>query len=388
MTDSVIRAFELPLQHCDKETWPLFRECWRHSTDLANWAARYLAAHDPGRKPGDKKLRPYKMPYLYGLAPKQFAGWKFFAGAMQTAGSIIRKVEKKYKQERFEAVWMGRRRTPEFSYPFPWPVHNQSWRDAWIDDSGKPCVSVALPGGAVDLRLRGGPEFGRQMAQFRETVKQFAAWKATPTNDRPKRPWAELVIREQSCSSGCHRPTIVEKTAGGGQDRHQRVMVKMVASLPVQQRTGDRVLTLTTDPNAFWVVELDGRQAWVLNADHVKRAYQWIAKHEDTLQRLAQDSKAERRLRSEDLLRLNEFREKRCEKHRKRMSSWLHETAAQLVGFAQRQHVGHILYRDVEQGFIERFPWAALKSKLKDKCDLAGVRLDCASDGEGGTNVA
>lgn len=38
--NTVVRAFELPLQHADAEVWPLLRECWKQSAMLANWGVQ------------------------------------------------------------------------------------------------------------------------------------------------------------------------------------------------------------------------------------------------------------------------------------------------------------------------------------------------------------
>lgn len=375
-TDTVIRAFELPLQGCMAETWPLLRECWRHSTELANWCVFELARADGPLLDKHPGVKGRKLKGLYGLASETFkmkTGW--WAGACISASTICRDVESAYRRERNKVVRLHKQSLRTYRYPYPWPVHASGWKAAGLDESGKPWIDVALPGGTVRLHLRGGPEFGRQLTLFRCVVK----------GDLPR---LALSIREQPCSTGCHRPHGAEKAAGGGQSRPMRVMVKMVARLPVLEKPGDRVLTLCTDPRAFWVAELDGRQAWVLNADHVKRAQDWINAHEDMLDRLSQDTKAERRLRTGRLRQLQEARQKRVQKHHDRVASWLHEITAHVVGFAVRQRVGAVVYHDRDRGFISRFPWARLKGLLADKLKAAGITLHAATDeGEGGSDA-
>lgn len=370
MSETVIRAFELPLRGCLAETWPLLRECWKHATELANWCVFTLASKDKPDLPRHPGIKGRKLKGLYGLASETFKfKTGFWSGAAISASTICRDVERHYHRERNAVVRFHRQALRTYRYPYPFPVHAQSWKDAGFDEAGKPWIDVALPGGRVRLNLRGGPEFGRQLGHFRDVVNG-------------KLPKLALSIREQPASPGCHRPTGEHREAGGGSRQHSRVMVKMVAHLPVREKPGERVLTVCTDPNAFLVAEIDGRQAWVLNADHVRRLHAWLAVHEDRLARFAQDTKAERRLDSDRRRQLNESRERACEKHTRRMSSWLHETAAHLVGFAARQRVGCIEFFDKDQGFIERFPWYRLNQLLQDKCTQAGVRLVCLSDGE------
>lgn len=376
MPETVVRAFELPLRGCLVETWPLLRECWRRATELANWCVFELARRDKPELPRHPGIKGRKLKGLYGLASETFkmkTSW--WAGACISASTICRDVERAYHRERNQVVRFHKQALRTYRYPYPWPVHAQGWKAAGFDEAGKPWIDVALPGGTVRLNLRGGPEFVRHMGHFRDVVNGNL-------------PRLALSIREQTCSAGCHRPHGIEKAPGGGQDVAKCVMVKMVAHLPCREKPGERVLTLCTDPHAFWVAELDGRRAWVLNADHVKRMFDWLAVHEDRLDRYAQDTKAERRLCPAKFRQLNESRKRCTHKHHNRVSSWLHETAAHLVGFAVRQRVGHIEYRDQEQGFIERFPWFQLKMLLTDKCKAAGIRLDCRSDQGGESNVA
>lgn len=366
--ETVVRAFELPLGGCEPEVWPLLRECWQHATDLANWCVFELARRDNPELPAHPGVKGKRLKGLYGLASEHFGlamhckkrheCW--WLPASKSFSTICRDVERAYRDDRAAVVRYHKQALRTYRYPYPWPVHAQAWKSASLDAAGKPCITLTLPGGPVTLRLRGGPEFGRQMGLFRRVV----------SGDLPR---LALSIRQQGCSTGCHRPHLVEKTPGGGQARPQRVMVKMVARLPVEEKKGGRVLTLCTDPQAFWVAELDGRPAWVLNADHVRRACQWLAAHESALQRYAQDSKAERRLDSRRLLQLQESRERCCQKHARRMSSWLHEAAANLVGFAVRQRVGEILYLDRDRGFAESFQWYKLHALLADKCKAAGI---------------
>lgn len=373
--NTVIRAFELPLRHAEPDIWPLIREGWKQATMLANWCARHLLAHDVVRMPHMQSIKDFpKMPALpkgglYAIAGEAFGlmmSGSWWAGQAGSFAAITKSVMDYWLAHRSAVLWYGNEQPPRWRYPYPFPIRSQEWCKAGLDASGKPYVVVNLPSGTprkpikARLDLRGGQEFGRQMALFRRVVE----------GDLPR---LQLVIRQQGCSTGCHRATIPGREPA-------RVMVKMVATLPVLEATGQRTLTLITDPQAFWVAELDGRPAWVLNADHVRRACEWLAVHESRRQRMAQDRKAERRLdvgREDAWLR---SLERCCDKHARRMSSWLHESAAHLAQFAQRNRVGLVLYRDLDRGFAPLFPWHRLKTLLADKLKALGIHCQCASD--------
>lgn len=350
---TVVRAFELPVRDVEcadgRDGWALLRECWRQAACLSNWGVRQLLHADVVRDPSMERLP--RMPRidgpkhkgLYGLATDTLglkAGW--WAGACISASTILRGVERKYAQDRLEVVWHQRKAPCTYRDPAPWPIHASSWRVAALDSSKRPYVVAALPGGLVTLRLKNGPDFRRQMALFREVVD----------GARPRR---QLVVYQR----------------GTGATR--RVMCKMVADIEVRDRPGQRCLVLLTDPHAFWVAELDGRRAWVLNADHVRCAVARHLRHLCRLQRLGEDAKAGRRLGNNLAADMLPAVEAACQRDRDRLASFTHEAAAHLTGFAVRQGVGEVFYLDRDRGFLPSFPWHALRGKLEQKLQLSGI---------------
>ena len=374
------RADSFAVNSCLTMPWKdfckLLHEAWGQSTSLANWAARELDRRDVVRLPNMKKLP--KMPSipqtrkgrkrlkgLYGLASVQFdfaAGW--WKGTAICASSILRAVERKYRRERYKIVWGGERTSARYRYPAPFPVHANCWSAEFR--SGVPIITVRIGSHDVELRLRGGPEFGRQLANLRRVVSGEAKQ-------------CQLLISRQR-SDGGHRRTIEERKPGGGDRVSYRIMVKIVTHQPDRVVTGDRVLTLATDPNSLWVAELDGRQAWVLNADHVKRACDWQAVHASRRQRWAQDAKAERRASRRRRAQFQSSRDRCCEKHARRMKSWCQECAAHLAKFAVRQRVSTVAYMDADKSFMPAFPWAQLKLALANALSGEGIELVASPD--------
>lgn len=364
MSDTVVRAFELPMQSVDRpEVWPLLRECWHHSASLANWCVSQLLRNDVVRTPDLEKLPKMPKIDLYNLAfvRKQYAGHEFFVGAKGSATSIIQPLQAKYIAERLNVIWHRKQAHCTYRSPHPWPVRADMWREASFDDEKRPFVRVALPGGQATIRLRGGPEFARQMAIFRQIVDGGL-------------PRLELVIREHRQFGKSRRPT----EPGGS-----RVMVKIVARLPVRETKGEKVLTLFCDKEAFWVASLSGRRddrQWTANYDHVRRLFGWLAAHESRRQRLAQDSKAESRCASDKRRQWQRSLDAACEKQHRRLSSWLHEIAAHVVGFCSRQKVREVVYDD-SQRFSDAFPWHRLNAMLADKLKAEGITLHVAEIG-------
>jgi hypothetical protein len=356
----IVRAFELPLQvlewdRSNRKTkpegwdgWKLLRQCWEQARWLANWTVQQLQLADAGQlKLGDGYV------YTHGFTQGNYPQVTFWTGATGSAADVIATVQRKYQEERREVKALRRIHSSHRCYPFP--VRGQEWKEAGFDQAGKPWIRVNLPGGRVILRLRGGPEFGRQLALFREVVEG-------------KRPRKQVQIREVQKAGDDHRP-------GKG----SRVMVKMVAELEAREKPGERCLVLTTDPQAFWIAELDQRQAWVLNADHLRGFTVGHARHLARLQRLSEDGKAERRLRSGRVKGIAGRVEKLARKHAHQMASLTHEAAAHVVEFAARNRCGEIFYLDRDRGFIPKFPWAELHGKLTAKCQATGITLHSES---------
>ncbi len=62
-----------------------------------------------------------------------------------------------------------------------------------------------------------------------------------------------------------------------------------------------------------------------------------------------------------------------------RMSSAIHEIAAQLVSYAKRRRFASIQYDDAEKSYLEQFPWFRLSALIAEKADAEGIGFEHAS---------
>lgn len=264
MMETVTRAFELPIQRVEDvagvltsaEVWTILRECNRQAVDLANWCVRWLQRQEPLRLPGAKLQKFPALPKggLYAVAGREFGltSGCWWSGQAGSFSSVTQTVWKYWMGARFAVLVRGTEQARCWrSYPFP--IRAQEWTAAGFRE-GNPYVEINLPSGtprkAIRARvwLRAGSEFGRQISQLRQTIANWDGRK-------------ELVLRHQPATRSCHRPT-----RGGS-----RWLVKMVADIPVREKPGDRCLVLLTDPEAFWVAELDDRRAWLHHTEEAPR---------------------------------------------------------------------------------------------------------------------
>lgn len=352
----------------DGGTWKEFmqtmHECWRIVTAASNGCMRHYVQTDQagptvGQIPACPKL------YCYPLVTR-------FYPELHTsvAASVARSTEREYRRNRIQ-FWRGNMAVPLYRYPAPYPIPKQKWSPCLVDGQ-RPGVCFATGSRKGDginrwtLTLSGGPGFARQLKQFRQILAGEA--------DR-----CDLTIYRQRCGGTGHNQTS-EKSAGGASRVSYRVMVKIVAKFQVADRPAPTgALVLKTDPEALWVACHDGRcvQPWVLNADDARKWLAWMKQshldHAARRQRLAEDSKLERRTHVGHRGQLQGAMDTMCEKHRRRLKTFCAQAAASVVGYCRRQGLATLIYDDTERGWMPSFPWSKLKTELRNRCEAAGI---------------
>jgi hypothetical protein len=360
-------------------TWEEFRaalrDAFRASTDLHNWAVRQLLARDAFRLPGQAEFPPCPKVDLYKLYNDLGCPLGDVPGL--TRATIFQTVQSDYlRRRRIPCLAMGRENLPLKRYPAPVPVHNQAWRAEWREVGGRPrpCVSFRLHGVATEgaprwvVQLPDGKPFARQLGDFRAILDGETIL-------------GQLDLYEQPCGQTDHnRATSATRRTSGGANQARRLMVKLVARFPVRERPpASGVLALRTDPEAFWVAEHDGRvvRPWILNADEFVR---WCGEmralhdaHARWLQRMREDTKLERRLDGSRLAQLNDAYRKRCDKHRRRVKTWIDQTVAQVVNYCGRQRVAGLIYDDENRAWLDSFPWHQVRTTLRQRCERDGI---------------
>lgn len=375
----VLRAMELPVVGVvEGGTWEEFvtalRDAFRMSTDLYNWAMRQLLVRDFQRTPGMSKIPAWEPVDLYKLYNQE--GCPVGNVATSTRVCVFDQARKDYVgRRRVPALWLGTENLPLKRYPAPFPVHVGGWKAEWrqIDGKRTPCVSLRLHSGEDGprwvLRLACGRPHRRQLLDFVRILRNDAIV-------------GQLELYERGCGQTQRNcPTSATKRAPGGASRkHRRLMLKFVGRFPRSERTDcSGVLVLRTDPNAFLVAEHDGRavRPWILNHDDVTRRDQEMRamhqKHKDWLQRLREDMKLERRTHAGSRQQILDCFQRRCDKHARRMKTWIDQTVAQVVGYCRRRRIAAVLYDDGIRTWCEQFPWAHLRTTLRTRCERDGI---------------
>lgn len=388
--DTVTRAVTIPVSGVVEGTWRDFmthlHELWRQTTCASNWTVQFCARQDNIHEIKSEKFpacpKLYAYPHLTPRFPDLSTG---------TLASIGKAVETRYRQHRFH-VWRGTEALPVYRYPAPFPVRKQDWNPVWVNDE-RPGVmfSTGQPrnhnnGHRWTLILQGGPEFRRQTRQFEQIISGEAGK-------------CDMAIYRQRCGD-THRNQTSQRQAGGHQNVSYRVMCKLVAKFPKKQvEDASGALVLCTHPEAFWVAMHDGREVrpWIMNEDQTQRWREEMRMKQREYaawrQRMSEDQKMERRLsrapidfgRAGSRPQMADAWSKRQDKHRRRVNTWICQATAMVVNYCVRNRLAGIMYDDTDQRWVESFPWAQVRTQLRQRCDAEGLYAGGTLEaGEGG----
>ena len=350
----VPRSVTVPIAAPSAELWGRMRDGWQRSRRLANWTIDQLYAADV--RPGPKdKIGKAPAVYLYGESTKRYPHAAEWAGAKNSANAILRMAESHYRRLRFDVLARGIATLPAFrGDAIPYLLDRDQWR-LEIGKGGAMLARLSLPGGAVEVSLRGGAGFRRQITLLRRVIA------------------GEIPAGEAK---------IIERRIGrfGTEEQSGRIMVSFSIYVPVAslETSNGGVFRLRTDADSFLIgLFVDDRRLWRLHADHVR---QWVAAHRAMKQRMADDLKYENRWPAGVRKQFIANREARLAKQRNRLDSWVHEASAMVAGLAARRGIVAVEYNDADRGFIDSFPWFALKSQLESKLRERGVEFRYVAD--------
>lgn len=369
-----LRAVALPVLGVlaggsEEEFRAAMEDAFRTSTDCWNWATRRLLERDVTRTPTMERMPPAPKVDLYKLYNEEGRPIGNLATRSRTA--LFRMAQTAYGRARYESLWLGRQALPLKRFPAPFPVHNQGWRAMVVEE--RPALLFRLHGQESGpqwvVRLASGAPFRRHLAQFR----QIAAGEAIR---------AQLDLYVQGCGRDDRGGIYLNwRKTSGGQRTPERLMAKLVARFPRRAPSpAEGCMLLRTDPECFWVAEVEGRveRPWILNGDHVLQSLgmmrDWRRRHAAWLQRIGEDRKHEKRWPIAERRQFADAYARRCEKHDRRMKTWIDQMVAQAVQFARRRGVATIAYQDDDRVTAD-FPWFQLRAALARRCDADGIEL-------------
>lgn len=354
----VLRAITIPVGGPIDATWEelgaKLRDCWTLATVASNWASTELRKLDVTRMPEMEKLPPlptidgvHALTYLYRAARMALPEL-----APRSLTSLLQRVTRSYKADRWDVIWMGRKSLRSYRYPQPYPAHNQAW-NAEYGPEQEPIVSVELGAGERwRIRLQRGKHLGRQLGAFRQLVEGEALR-------------GELALIRRS--------------------RDGAVLAKLVMWLPrkpprKREKKGTLYVETATDTFLSYHASTSDRIQY-LHADHVRH---WINGHRHRLERLADNTKAERRRPKKNARGIAARRKIWIQKHHARLNTWTHEVSSIIAGYADRQGVETVEWDDHNRAYLPDLPYAEIRTKVAYKLEEVGVKFEVARAAENG----
>ena len=354
----VVSVLERDGESLDRDkAWPAFREAYRESSRsvavVSNATVSRLVADDlpvisAARERGETKIP--KQPKRATSGPEglyMLARALAPALATTTTSAVVRAVERRYRQQRFGALWLNRERTPTYCVPAPVPITAQTVK-VIAHEGGSILLSVPLGASRWLLRLAGGKGHWR----------------------------ANLLLRRVADGELEHGEVKLLETGGPhARPQDRETMAVICVRMPEEQRTERPALTLYVRSARECLVTYSfagQAEAFRVNAGHLRR---WVAEHRARLQRTSDDMKHERRCvggrPDKDILEIRHVWEAQ---QRRRLDSLTHEISAHLAAFAERRGATLVVFDGAETGYVESFPWHELRSKLAYKLDARGIK--------------
>lgn len=351
----VNRVISMPVVSAPKltqdELYAMFRAAAKEHRVASNVAMREYAKIDEGVD-GDGKLKKWKP--TNGV----YASCREAAPGMDTnsLSSLLQRLSGTYSENRFAMHVAGKFSLPSFTRLQPVVIKGGSWK-AGFDEHNRPTISVRFGSREAEgirserhlLRLAGGREFARQLADFRKIV----SGEATAADMR-------------LC------PRFVDGKLKG-------IMARMCLTTSRRER-GER--------DGEMVVEVGGENLLQWNPlppIHLDEARGLVIGHRKRIQRLANDLKHERRSPTKRRESVSDVQGREAAKYDRAMKTFLERLVSHVVQWAGRQNKAAIRWRVSACKSLPEFPWARLRDMVKIKCDSEGIAFAVEEVETGGT---
>lgn len=378
----VMRAVPLPVSGAiDEETgqWvdPAvadFRaatfEAWGWATHASNVIVTELARNEhPVRGDQGVKLGPAPVLNSYESVRRMVPDMD-----PASVAALDQAVKGKYRKSRFNVFCRGVEALPTFRFPTPYPVRKDCW-ECVNRPSGERCIRVRFAGRWWLLKVV-------------VDARQASRWSQLVTGEAER---CEVSLVGRTVTESDDRPGLRLRVPGKPTPRTVRVMLKAVGWFPIREQGAavPRVLHCKTGSDRLWtyrigdtgekrffhadaVTALDAQQSRRLaEIDLMARSTRQT--HERYLDRMAHDTKYEKRWPKRRRRKLLAGQDRRVRKFRDRMDSFTHLASKMLAEFARRNQITEVVYDDSDKAFSQRFPYAELRTRLAYKLDERGI---------------
>lgn len=151
-------------------------------------------------------------------------------------------------------------------------------------------------------------------------------------------------------------------------------MFTLAVKVPKREIEAGQRLLVRTMPDSILAASWRGRRDWVYNGDHIR--HRLIARERQN-QRLREDMKAEPREKHGGAM---VYSTRQTAKHDRWAKQMLHEIAAYVVSFGQRNGRATLVYDDSCRDYLPHFGYFQLEELIKQKCEIEGMAFERLED--------
>ena len=290
-------------------------------------------------------------------------------------GTMVLRIMGEYRKHRYDVLVRGDHSWLTYKYGYPILLSNGKWlAKPLAEDTSAPRIEVILAkeegsnrkgkgsNQRLVLELRSGSGYERYIAAFKKLLAGEAF--------------------------GCELSLKGLKPAGLPRSATE-LIANLRLELPITDtQDGSGSLYVATDDKSFLYARVNNRKLWRINADQLPKQFRalsstlanvprWIERHDERLQRLADDRKFETRTDQSKSEAIALVRARLVERQNNRINSFVETTTAAVTNYARRRHYAQILYNDRNRNWFgsAHFPWARLEERLRQKAEANGLKF-------------
>jgi hypothetical protein len=289
--------------------------------------------------------------------------------------AMMRRVMAEYRKHRYDALVRGDHSTLTYKYGYPILIRKGKWFPLPLTEGmSAPRIEVILgkEEGTVRkgkhsnqlliLELCGGINYKRYISTFQKLLTGEAIG-------------GELALKGV-------KPAGLPRSA-------TELYVNLSLELPVAEaKEAHGSLYVATDDKSFLYARVKDRKLWRINADQLPKQFRalsatlpkipgWINRHDERLQRLADDLKFDKRTDRANSEAIAVVRARFVEEQNNRVDNFVETVTALVTDYARRRRFAQIVYNDRRHNSFggAHFPWSRLELRLQQKAEARGIKF-------------
>ncbi|MCY2924806.1 MAG: hypothetical protein NT031_05105 [Planctomycetota bacterium] len=287
--------------------------------------------------------------------------------------AMMMRIMFEYRKHRYDVLVRGDHSTLTHKYGYPILIRKGKWSTCSIsDDMPAPRIQIIMgkeegtllkgknSNQRLTLELCGGAGYARYVTAFKKLLTGEAVG-------------GELALKGV-------KPAGLPRSA-----TELYANLRLELPTPAAQESHG-ALYVATDDKSFLYARVKDHRLWRFNADQLPKEFKalewklkkvpgWIERHDERLQRLADDLKFELRTDSASSEAIAVVRERFVERQHDRINDFIETVSGAVANYARRRRFAQIVYNDQRRKAFggAHFPWFLLQERLRQKTEAHGL---------------